>query len=77
MVLNVISSLTPQMDITVITSLVSSVGFPIACCVFLFWAIGKLDDRHAQEVEKLRVSVDNNTKALLKLCQKLGVSHDE
>lgn len=65
------------MDINVITTLVSSVGFPIACCIFLFWAIGKLDDRHAQEVEKLRISVDNNTKALLKLCQKLGVTHDE
>lgn len=65
------------MDVNVITTLISSVGFPIACCIFLFWAIGKLDDRHADEVEKLRISVDNNTRAMLKLCQKLGVTIDE
>lgn len=77
MAIIVISLLTPQIDISVITSLISSVGFPICMCIFLFWAIGKLDDRHTEEVEKLRTSVDNNTKALLKLCQKLGVTHDE
>lgn len=65
------------MDINVITQLISSVGFPICMCIFLFWAIGKLDDRHTEEVEKLRTSVDNNTKAMLKLCQKLGVTLDD
>ena len=65
------------MDINVITSLISSVGFPIACCIFLFWANNKQNERHAEEVEKLRISVDNNTKAMLKLCQKLGVTLDD
>lgn len=65
------------MDVNVITQLISSVGFPICMCIFLFWAIGKLDDRHTEEVEKLRTSVDNNTKAMLKLCQKLGVTLDD
>ena len=65
------------MDINAITSIISGVGFPIACCVFLFWVIGKENDRHAEEVEKLRTSVDNNTKAMLKLCQKLGVTLDD
>lgn len=65
------------MDVNVITQLISSVGFPIACCIFLFWANNKQNERHTEEVEKLRTSVDNNTKAMLKLCQKLGVSLDE
>lgn len=64
------------MDVSAITSLISSVGFPIACCIYLIYSNNKTAEKHAEEVEKLRVTVDNNTKVMLKLCAKLGVDYD-
>ena len=34
-------------------------------------------NRLAEEVEKLRITVENNTKVMLKLCNKLGVDYGE
>ena len=64
------------MDMQAITSLISSVGFPIACCIYLIYSNNKTAEKHAEEVEKLRITVDNNTKVMLKLCAKLGVDYD-
>lgn len=58
-------------------SIISSVGFPIACCIYLIYVNNKNEEKHAEEVEKLRVTVENNTKVMNKLCIKLGVSNDE
>lgn len=65
------------MDMSAITSLISSVGFPIACCIYLIYSNNKAAEKHAEEVEKLRVAVDNNTKVMLKLCSKIGVDYDD
>lgn len=65
------------MDMSAVTSLISSVGFPIACCIYLIYSNNKTAEKHAEEVEKLRVTVDNNTKVMLKLCSKLGVDYDD
>ena len=65
------------MDMSTVTSLISSVGFPIACCIYLIYSNNKTAEKHAEEVEKLRVTVDNNTKVMLKLCSKLGVDYDD
>lgn len=62
-----------KMDMNMITQLISSVGFPIACCIYLIYSNNKNNEKHTEEVEKLRTTVDNNTKAMLKLCNKLGV----
>lgn len=64
------------MDVNTITTLISSVGFPIACCIYLIYSNNKTTEKHAEEVEKLRVTVENNTKVMLKLCSKLGVDYD-
>lgn len=65
------------MDMSAITSLISSVGFPIACCIYLIYSNNKTAEKHAEEVEKLRVTVENNTKVMLKLCSKMGVDYDD
>lgn len=65
------------MDFSAIASIISSVGFPIACCIYLIWSNTKQTETHAAEIEKLRETVDNNTKAMLKLCNKLGVNIDD
>lgn len=65
------------MDMNSIGTLISTVGFPIACCIFLIYSNIKTNEMHRDEVEKLRVTIDNNTKAMLKLAAKLGVDVDE
>ena len=65
------------MDFSSISSLISSVGFPIACCIYLIYSNNKTAEKHAEEVEKLRQTVENNTKVMLRLCSKLGVDYDD
>ena len=61
-----------RMDVTVLTQLVGSLGFPIVACFYLFYMHNKSEERHKEEVERLAESVDNNTKALNKLIERLG-----
>jgi hypothetical protein len=65
------------MDISAITTLISSVGFPIACCIYLIYSNNKMAEKHTEEVEKLRETVENNTKVMMRLCSKLGVDYDK
>ena len=57
---------------TTITTLISTLGFPIAACVALFWYMIKQDEHHKEETEKLRESIDGNTMILTKLYERLG-----
>lgn len=66
-----------MLDVQTLTQLIGSLGFPIACCIYLVYSNNKAVEKHESEVEKLRVTVDNNTKAMLKLCAKLGVDVDD
>lgn len=65
------------MDFGTIASLISSVGFPIAACVYLVYNQNRADERHRDEIDKLRTSLDNNTKVITKLCSKLKVDINE
>jgi hypothetical protein len=65
------------MDYTSLTSFISSVGLPIACSIYLIYTNKKNGESHDAEIEKLRETVENNTKAMIKLCAKLGVDVDD
>ena len=65
------------MDITMVTQLVGSLGFPIVCCGALFWYLVKEKDAHKKEMEALRSSVEANTTAINSLCQHLGGKSNE
>lgn len=65
------------MDMSVFMQMISSVGFPICCCVYLIYMNNQSDERHAQEIEKLRETVENNTKVMIELSAKLGVMNDK
>lgn len=65
------------MDVNTITQIISTVGFPIACCIYLVWNQNRADERHREEVDKLRVSLDNNTKVISRLCNKLDIDEKE
>lgn len=65
------------MDVTMLTQLVGSLGFPIVCCAALFWYLVKEKDAHKEEMEELRKSVEANTTAINLLCQHLGGGKNE
>lgn len=65
------------MDVTMVTQLVGSLGFPIVCCGALFWYLVKEKDAHKKEMEELRKSVEANTTAINLLCQHLGGGTNE
>ena len=60
------------MDTSTIVQIISSLGFPIACCVAMFWQNNKLTESHKEEVSKLNEAINNNTIALNHIIDKLG-----
>ena len=57
-----------EMDLNSIISIVSSVGFPIVCCIVMF----KI---YREDLRKMQESIDNNTMVIHELLQALkGVS---
>lgn len=52
------------MDVNAVSTLISTVGFPIAACAGLFWMLNTT-------LKELRAALDRNTEALTKLCVKL------
>lgn len=71
------------MDINGITTLITSMGFPIVMCGAMSWYVKYISDKHSDEVQRLNEqhtdemkqvteALNNNTLALQKLCDKLG-----
>lgn len=60
------------MDTTAITTLISTVGFPIAACIAIWWKSNKDTEAHKAEVQALSEAINNNTLAITKLLDKLG-----
>lgn len=65
------------MDVTMVTQLIGSLGFPIVCCGALFWYLVKEKEAHKEEMKELRKSVEANTTAINSLCQHLGGGTNE
>ena len=60
------------MDVSTITQLISTVGFPIAMCIMMFYRLQKSDEIHRAENEKLRESLDGNTRDISGLTLELA-----
>ena len=60
------------MDINTATTLIGSLGFPIACCIALFSYMTKQREEHKAEMEKMIEALNNNTLALNRLELKIG-----
>lgn len=69
------------MDFSAVSQLISSVGFPIAACVALFWQMNKESTQHKEEMDMLKESLNQNTLAITKLVlfmqEKEGMKPDE
>ena len=53
-----------HMDMTAITTLIGSLGFPIAACIAMFSMLNKERDEHKAEMQKITEAINNNTLAL-------------
>lgn len=56
------------MDISTIANVIGSLGFPIACCIYLFYTLNKEQENHKEETNELKAAIENNTVILQKLC---------
>lgn len=59
------------MDINTCSQLISSVGFPIALCVYMINTMQKQSENHKIEINELTKTIENNTIALVKLSEKI------
>lgn len=57
------------MDLNAITSLISSIGFPIVACVYLYRA----NERLRETIDQLRDTIHSNTVAVEALKENLNV----
>ena len=64
------------MDVSAVINIISTVGFPIACCVYLFYSNTRQQEKSQEEIDKLRETVDNNTKVMVEIKTLLGVRKD-
>lgn len=69
------------MDFSAVSQMISSVGFPIAACVALFWQMNRESTQHKEEMGALQESLNKNTLAITKLVlfmqEKEGMKPDE
>lgn len=54
-----------------LSTLISTLGFPIAMCLIMCYYINKINDAHKEETGKFAEALNNNTVVLQKLCDKL------
>lgn len=59
------------MEINTVTQFISSVGFPIALCVYMVYTMQKESENHKTEINELTKTIENNTIAIVKLVEKI------
>ena len=65
------------MDMNTVLQIIGSVGFPIVMCLLMYDRMGKQDDLHREEMNKLNESLNNNTQALIRLTEKLDKEEND
>lgn len=59
-----------------IVSIISNLGFPIACVIVLFYLLEKQRSSHKEESEKWVEALNNNTKVMEKVLDKEDTSNE-
>ena len=55
------------MDISAIAQLVSTIGFPIAMCIYLLIYIKSFDEKYCEQLNNMTKAIENNTLTITKL----------
>lgn len=63
-------------DLSWITDLITSVGFPIFVALYLLWQANKEEQTHRQEVKDLSEALNNNTLVLQKIVDKMDIMRE-
>lgn len=64
------------MDVAAISQMISTVGFPIACTIALFYMLNKTQEQHKQESEKWIDALNNNTNVMTRIVDFLKIGDD-
>lgn len=62
------------MDFNAIIQAIGSVGFPIVACIYMIYTNNKNSESHAKEIDKLRETVDNNTRVMIQISEVLHLN---
>lgn len=62
--------------LTGITTVISTVGFPITICLILLWYIYRLSEMHKAETKEFTEALNKNTIALQKLSDIISEGED-
>ena len=57
-----------------ISNIITTVGFPIAMCMMLYYQLLKSNEQHTQEMDKITEALNNNTNALNLLIEKILIN---
>ena len=60
------------MELQELLNAISTVGFPIAMCVYLIYSGKRRDEHYTKCIEDLRETVENNTIVITKFIDKVG-----
>ena len=60
------------MGVNDVVTIISTVGFPIAACVALFWQTNEMQKNHMEEMDGVKEALNNNTLVVQKLVDKLS-----
>lgn len=55
------------MDYNTILQMISTIGFPIAMCIYLLFYIKSFDEKYCQQLNNMAKAIENNTLAITKL----------
>lgn len=64
------------MDVTAITTIVGSLGFPIFASIVLFKQLTRQSEQHKQEMDKMSEAINNNTRVMNELLSKINERSD-
>lgn len=55
------------MDIQAVAQLISTIGFPIAMCIYLLIYIKSFDEKYCDKLDSMAKAIENNTLVITKL----------
>lgn len=62
--------------LTTILEAVSTIGFPIICCLIMFKNNKDMQESHKEEISSLKTCIENNTIQITKLYEKIDALFD-
>ena len=55
------------MDMSTVAQLISTIGFPIAMCIYLLAYIKSFDEKYCEKLDNMAKALENNTLVITKL----------